>query len=240
VSAAVESANADPDAPSVEVDDGAERPQDRAGTRKDQHAWWYRARRRKNADSDAGRDPSDDVAEKAGDADTADESTRPARRAHFAKAMIFAGIPILAMALALGAAYLQFVVSSARQAERASVESVQAAKDSTVAMLSYTPDTADKNLTAASDRMTGAFRDSYSSLIHDVVIPGAKEKKVTTVATIPAAASLSATATHAVVLVYVNQATTMGDGAPTQTNSVVQVTLDKPADRWLISGFDPK
>ena len=239
MNAAVESANADPDAPSVQVDDGAERPRDRAGTGKNRHAWWSRARRHKNADSDAGRDPSDDVAEKAGDADTADESTRPARLARFARAMIFAGIPILVMALALGAAYLKFVVSSARQAERASVQSVQAAKDSTVAMLSYTPDTAD-SLTAASDRMTGAFRDSYASLIHDVVIPGAKEKKVTTVATVPAAASLLVAATHAVVLVYVNQATTMGDGAPTQTNSVVQVTLDKPADRWLISGFDPK
>ena len=89
-------------------------------------------------------------------------------------------------------------------------------------MLSYTPDTADKGLSAARDRMTGPFRDSYASLIKDVVIPGAQQKKVTAVATVAAAASVSATPTHAVVLLYVNQAITMADGAPTQTNSTVE------------------
>jgi Mce-associated membrane protein len=53
--------------------------------------------------------------------------------------------------LALGAGYLKFVSASARSAGVAAVESVQAAKDGAVAMLSYTPDTADKSLSAARD-----------------------------------------------------------------------------------------
>src|SRR6202011_2837803 len=104
---------------------------------------------------------------------------------------------------------------TARDSEVFRAQSVQAAIDSTVAMLSYRPDTVDQNLDAARDRMTGSFRDSYSSLTHDVVIPGAKQRQISAVATVPAAASVSATQTHAVVLLYVNQTTTMGSDSPT-------------------------
>jgi len=142
--------------------------------------------------------------------------------------------------LPLGVAYLKYQEATNTAAERASVESVQVAKDSAIAMLSYTPDTADANLTAARDRLTGNFRDSYTSLTHDVVIPGAKEQKISATATVPAAATVSASADHAVALIFVNQAIVIDNGAPSQTNSVVQVTLDKVDNRWLISGFDPK
>jgi Mce-associated membrane protein len=146
----------------------------------------------------------------------------------------------MAMVLAAGIGYLKYVNAVGAASEQAAMQSVKVAKDSTVAMLSYTPDTVDQKLTAATDRMTGNFRESYSSMIHDVVIPGAKEKKISAVATVPATASTSATPDHAVVQVFVDQAITMGDDTPTQTNSIVQVTLDRVHDRWLISGFDPK
>jgi Mce-associated membrane protein len=87
--------------------------------------------------------------------------------------------------------------------------------------------------------LTGEFKDSYTSLIHDVVIPGAKEKQISAVANVPAAASVSASENHAVVLVFVNQATTIGQDPPTNTASSVRVTLDKIAGRWLISQFHP-
>ena len=47
-------------------------------------------------------------------------------------------------------------------------------------------------LHAARDLLTGDFRDSYTSLTNDVVIPGAKQKQISAVATVPAAASVSA------------------------------------------------
>ena len=72
-----------------------------------------------------------------------------------------------------------------------------------------------------------------------MVIPGAKEKGIAAVATVPAAASVSATPQKAVVLVFVNQTVTVGQDAPTDTNSSVRVTLEKVGNRWLISEFDP-
>jgi Mce-associated membrane protein len=181
-------------------------------------------------------------------ADTADipdtagtEDTGPARRGRtrLARILAYGLLPAVALLLAAAAGYLKWVDSSARDADAARAQSVQAAVDSTVAMLSYRPDTVEKNLAAARDRMTGAFRDSYTSLTHDVVIPGAKQRQISAVATVPAAASVTATATHAVVLVFVNQSTTIGNDPPTDTASTVKVTLDKVGDRWLISQFDP-
>ncbi len=106
-------------------------------------------------------------------------------------------------------------------------------------MLSYQPDTVDKQLVDARDRLTGAFRDSYSSLTNDVVIPGAKQKHISAVASVPAAAAISTNSSHAIVLVMVNQTTVIGADSPTQTATSVKVSLDKVHGRWLISDFTP-
>ena len=97
----------------------------------------------------------------------------------------------------------------------------------------------EQQLGAARDLLTGDFRDSYTSLTNDVVIPGAKQKQISAVATVPAVASVSANPSHAVVLVFVNQTVIVGQTAPTDTASSVRVTLDKVGNRWLISKFDP-
>lgn len=143
------------------------------------------------------------------------------------------------MVAAAGLGWLKWVDGRDREAQVAAAESVAAAKDSTVAMLSYQPDDVDKMLEGAQSRLTGSFRDSYAQLIRDVVIPGAKEKKISAVASVPAAASVSATGTHATVMVFVNQTSTVGNDAPVNTSSVVRVNLDKVDGQWLVSGFDP-
>ncbi|OKH85736.1 membrane protein [Mycobacterium sp. ST-F2] len=144
-----------------------------------------------------------------------------------------------AMLLAAGAGYLKWQGDSVQLAQSAATESVRAASDGTVAMLSYRPDTVDAELKAAADRLTGGFRGEYIKLVDTVVAPGAKQKHISAVATVPDAASVSATENHAVVLVFVNQTTTIGKDAPTASTSTVRVTLDKVHDRWLISQFDP-
>jgi Mce-associated membrane protein len=106
-------------------------------------------------------------------------------------------------------------------------------------MLSYKPDTVDKDLNAARDRLTGNFRDAYTQLTHDVVIPGSRQKKISTVANVAAAASLSATQIRAVVLLFIDQTTTIGNDPPTNSASSVRVTLDKVGDRWMVSDFTP-
>lgn len=71
-----------------------------------------------------------------------------------------------------------------------------------------------KDLGAARDRLTGNFRDAYTSLIDQVVIPGVQQQKVTAVATVPGASAVWANANHAVVLVFVNQTIAIGNDPP--------------------------
>ncbi|MCV7149745.1 hypothetical protein H7I57_00270 [Mycobacterium pyrenivorans] len=181
------------------------------------------------------------------DGDESDDTGEPAavatdtakRRTQWSRVVAFALLPALALALALGAGYLKWRDNSVRSSTVAADTSVQAARDTTIALLSYKPETVEEQLGAARDLLTGEFRDSYTSLTNDVVIPGAKEKQISAVASVPAAASVSATESEAVVLVFVNQTVIVGQDAPTDTASSVRVTLEKVGDRWLISKFDP-
>jgi Mce-associated membrane protein len=172
------------------------------------------------------------------DYDEVTEEQRPGR-IRTKRILAFGVLPGLALVLAGGAGYLKWQGDSVRDAGPARVESVQAATESTIALLSYHPDSADKELNAARDRLTGPFRDEYTKLITDVVIPGAKKKQISATASVPAAASMSASQNRAVVLLFVDQSIVMGADAPTSTSSTVRVTLEKDRDRWLISNFDP-
>lgn len=171
----------------------------------------------------------------------AGESSPPAapRRTDWQWVAVFGVLPAVALLLAAGAGVLKWQDSSRRAAEAAAAESVATARDATTAILSYRAESVDKDLNAARDRLTGSFLESYTQLINDVVIPGAKEKKITAVTQVPAAASVSAGDSHAVALVFVDQTVTIGNGAPTNTASSVRVTLDKVGGRWLVSGFEP-
>jgi Mce-associated membrane protein len=172
----------------------------------------------------------------AGDADGTTETVD--RAINWPRVLVYGVLPGLALILAMTAGFMKWQDSSVRDSDFAAVESVQAAKDSTVALLSYRSDTVERDLTAARDRTTGAFRDSYTDLTEKVVIPGSKQKQIATTVTIPAATSVSADPNHAVVLVFVNQAVTMGKDNPTNGQSSIRVTMDKVGDRWLVSGFD--
>ncbi|MGV0810204.1 hypothetical protein [Mycolicibacterium setense] len=167
-------------------------------------------------------------------------SGAPRRHENRRHLIVYVILPLLLMCMAAGAGYLKWKEGSLNGAQTAAVSSVQAATEGTIAILSYRPDTAQTTLTAARERLTGSFRDDYTSLINDVVIPGAKEKEISATATVPAASSVSASENRAVVLVFVDQSVIIGKDAPSATASAVQVTLDKVSNRWLISGFDPK
>ncbi|MDT5312370.1 MAG: Mce-associated rane protein [Mycobacterium sp.] len=161
------------------------------------------------------------------------------RQLNWSRIISYGVLPALALILFMGAGYLKWTDTTIRDSQTARTESVQAARDGTVALLSYTPADVDKQLVAARDLLTGDFRNSYTSLTNDVVIPGAKQQQITAVATVPAASSVSASVDHAVALVFVDQTTTVGSGAPTALASTVRVALDKVNGRWLISQFDP-
>ncbi|MDT5256918.1 MAG: Mce-associated rane protein [Mycobacterium sp.] len=172
------------------------------------------------------------------DADT-DEAKGDTRRIAWSRVVAYGVLPALALLLALAAGYFEWVVRSADDVALARTESVRIASEDAVALLSYKADSVDKDLGAARERLTGDFKDAYTTLTREVVIPGAKEKHISAVAKVNAAGSVSATAGHAVVLLFVNQTVTIGDGAPTDTQPVVRVTLDRVNGRWLVSHFDP-
>lgn len=174
----------------------------------------------------------------AGEPDT-DERPPSPRRIGWSRMVAYALLPVLALLIASTAGYLKWQDATLREDRAAHPPSVQAAVDGTVALLSYRPETVEKDLDAAKSRLTGKFLDAYTSLTRDVVIPGAKQKQISATATVAAAALTSQNATHAAVLLFVDQTVIGGKTAPTNTASSVRVTLDKIDDRWLISQFDP-
>ncbi|HEY6648675.1 MAG TPA: hypothetical protein VI217_16450 [Mycobacterium sp.] len=182
---------------------------------------------------------ADEPTETADEATESAEPAKPKQKIQWPRVFAYGVLPALALLLAMGAGYLKWTDNSVRDDQTARVQAMQAAKDSTIAMLSYKPDTVEQQLTAARDLLTSDFRDQYTSLTNDVVIPGAKQKQISAVATVPAMASVSANPRHAVVLVFVNQTVIVGQDAPTDSASSVRVTLDKVGDRWLIAKFDP-
>jgi Mce-associated membrane protein len=193
---------------------------------------------RHTGQSDAEESPQED----AEGADEATASDTPGkRRPHLIgwRTLAFGLLPAVALASALAAGWLKWQDASIREAQAAATESALAAHNATVAMLSYQPETVDAQLESARSMLGGDFKNSYTALTHDVVIPGAKQKQISSVATVPAVGSVTATENHSVALVFVDQTAIVGHDAPTDTASVVRVTLDKIDGRWLVTNFEP-
>ena len=195
-----------------------------------------------NADAAMHDESEDRAAADPGGSDASELETVEPQRDRlqvWAHAVRFGVVPAVTILLAAGAGWLQWLDTSARGSQIAATQSVRAATEDSIAMLSYRSETVERDMTAALDRLTGPLRDSYMRLINEVVIPSAKGKRISAVTTVPAAASVSATRRHAVVLVFVNQTTTSGSGPPTTTASRVRVTLEKIDRQWLVSQFQP-
>ena len=117
---------------------------------------------------------------------------------------------------------------------------VTAAREGTVALLSYKPETLDQDFTTAKSHLTGDFLNYYEKFTREIVTPAAKEKAVTTTAQVVGAAASELHPDSAVVLVFVNQATTSKDRPdPSMSASTVLVSLTKANGRWLITNFEP-
>jgi Mce-associated membrane protein len=117
---------------------------------------------------------------------------------------------------------------------------VDAARDGTVALLSYKPDTLNQDFAAAKSHLTGGFLNYYDQFTKQIVTPAAKQKAVTTTAQVVGAAASELHPNSAVVLVFVNQVTTSKERPdPAMASSSVLVSLTKVHGTWLITKFDP-
>ncbi len=117
---------------------------------------------------------------------------------------------------------------------------ISAASEGTVAVLSYSPDTLDRDFSSAKSHLTGDFLTYYNQFTQQIVAPAAKQKSLKTTAVVLRAALSEFHPDSAVVLLFVNQSTQSKDRPePTLTSSSVSVTLTKADGKWLISSFNP-
>jgi Mce-associated membrane protein len=117
---------------------------------------------------------------------------------------------------------------------------INAARDGTVALLSYKPDTLNQDFAAAKSHLTGDFLNYYDQFTKEIVTPAAKEKALTTTAQVVGAAATELQPNSAVVLLFVNQATASKERPdPAMASSSVLVSLTKVHGTWLITKFQP-
>jgi Mce-associated membrane protein len=148
-------------------------------------------------------------------------------------------VVVAAMALAGAVYFLQYrpdqqTDDAARQA------ATTAAEGGAVAVLSYSPDTLDRDIATAKSHLTGNFLAYYNKFTQAIMADTARQKQVTTTAEVVEAAVSDLHPDSAVVLVFVNKMTSSEQQPiPAPTPATVRVTMTKINGSWLISEFDP-
>lgn len=157
-------------------------------------------------------------------------------------AIAFSVMALLAMtsvALAVTLFFLKYRPDHA-SASASAGPVLNAATSGTVEILSYSPDTLDRDFSSAKAHLTGDFLSYYSKFTEQIVTPAARQRSVRANAVVVRAAVSELYPNSAVVLVFVNQSTTSRDRPePVLAPSSVLVTLTKVDGQWLISSFNP-
>jgi Mce-associated membrane protein len=124
--------------------------------------------------------------------------------------------------------------------DAAAQRAIRAASDGTVAVLSYSSDSLDRDFANAKSRLTGDFLAYYNKFSQEIVAPAVRGKHLTQTAAVVRAAVSELHPNSAVVLVFLNETTTeKGKPQPLTTPSSVRITLTKVNGSWLISKLDP-
>ncbi|WNG79702.1 hypothetical protein C6A86_015480 [Mycobacterium sp. ITM-2016-00316] len=117
---------------------------------------------------------------------------------------------------------------------------IDAASTATVVLLSYAPETLDRDLDRARTLMFGDFLTYYGKFSSEVVAPAVRDKGIKASAQVVNAALMEMSTDTAKVLLFLNQETMSRDRPePALTASSVVVTLDKVDGHWLIAALDP-
>jgi Mce-associated membrane protein len=196
---------------------------------------------------------SNESALEAEDTDSADapveELSERKMRRRWARPRIPGNVPLVPVILVLlllmsagAAAWMYFERYQPNQRTDPAVARavVSAASDGTVALLSYSPESLDKDFATAKSHLSGDFLSYYTQFTDQIVAPAAKEKSLKTTAHIMGAGVQELHPDSAVVLVYVDQSTTSKDRPdPTLAASTVLVSMNRINGSWLITKFDP-
>ncbi len=147
---------------------------------------------------------------------------------------------LLIAALGYAARIFYFDYRPDLQTDRAAADQViRAASDGSVALLSYSPETLDRDFSNAKSRLTDDYLAYYQRFADQVVGPSAQRGQVTTTATVVKAAVAELHPNSAVVLVFIRQKTTSkAKPEPVVTSSSLKVAMAKLKGSWLIDKFD--
>lgn len=128
---------------------------------------------------------------------------------------------------------------SATAEARAAVPDVS--REALEAALSYDYRSIDETVRAARGALTGEFRDQYLELMDKVVAPSAKKKKLVTKTSVVGTSVVSADASEADVLAFVDQTTIEGKdkATPRLGGSRVVLHMTRIDGKWLISSMKP-
>ena len=167
----------------------------------------------------------------------AEREPAPARRQ---RATLLVAVLLGVSAIAAASVYWWLYRPDQLTGESAQRQVLDAAKTGTEALLSYSPESLDKDLADAKSHLTGNFLDHYAKFTDEVVVPAAKQRGVKTEASVGRSAVSQMRPGQAEVLVFVNQVTTSKDRpTPALATSSVMVTLVRSGGQWLISEFNP-
>ncbi|MFI9505983.1 h domain protein [Nocardia sp. NPDC052566] len=151
------------------------------------------------------------------------------------------GIAAVLVALAISVGSVEgYRYWQIRRDEQARTEVTQVAARAVEAMFTYNYQNVDASIDAAAKNLRGSVYDEYTQVSKQLIIPGTKEKQLTVVSTVQASGVVSASASHAVVLLFLNQEATPKDAPKgTMTASRLRVSMDKDGGHWVLSEVKP-
>jgi Mce-associated membrane protein len=189
---------------------------------------------------------ADDSAEQLDTAEDTGATSKPgaAARARAGITRRWKGIALTALLLtsAVVSSVLYFTeFRPGRQTDPAAQTTViDAASAATVALLSYSPETLDRDMERAQSLMAGDFLTYYGKFTAEVVAPAVRERGIKANAQVLNSALMEMQPGSAKVLIFLNQETVSRDRPePALTASSVVVTLVKTDGHWRISALDP-
>jgi Mce-associated membrane protein len=183
-----------------------------------------------------------DEVEGAAESDTEPDASAQRTPSRYRRLLVPALLGVLLVASVAFASFIYFTEYRPDRQTNAQVSAdvLKAASDGTVALLSYSPESLDKDFATAKSHLTGDFLNYYTQFTNDIVTPAAKQKDVKTSAQVARSAVAELHPGSAEVLVFINQNTTSKENPDGSfTASSVKVGLTKLDGKWLISSFDP-
>ncbi|OZC83915.1 hypothetical protein CH254_23780 [Rhodococcus sp. 06-412-2C] len=154
--------------------------------------------------------------------------------------LLVAGLSVLLVGAGASTASLYVMNRADEEQQQARSAISDAADDGAVAVLSYRAESVDADIEHAASFLTGDFLNYYSAFGAESIAPAAKDRGITSSATVSASSVVSSSEDSAVALVFVNQNITSTDTPdPKAASSSLRIELTQVDGRWLISTLDP-